>query len=97
MTARKEPEATPAQAEAEAATEYVEYMGTPEHGIEFYDRRVISVADAKAGWDIDLPEDLVWVKKNKGGTPRMLLEASQVPAEVRDLLLQDTAFQVTTK
>lgn len=83
--------------EPEEATEYIEYLGSPEHGIEFIDTRVISVADAKAGWDIEIPEDLRWTKRVKNGTPRMLLEASKVPAEVRDLLLEDTSFLVTTK
>jgi hypothetical protein len=81
----------------EEETEYIEFVGSAPHGTEFIDTRVISVADAKNGWDLDIPEDLRWDKKNKGGKPRMLLEASKVPADVRELLLEDKSFKVVRK
>lgn len=86
-------EAVPAE-DAPKATEYVEYFGTEQHGIEFIDERVITVADAKAGWELDIEEDLRWTKRNRAGTPRMVLRLDSIPGHVREILLEDPAFRV---
>lgn len=78
-------------------TDYVEYFGTELHGIEFIDVRSISVADAKRGWELDIPEELRWTKKHKAGTPRMLLAVDKIPANVLPFLLEDPAFKVVSE
>lgn len=85
------PETTDAAPEAVATKEFVEYVGTEPHGVEFVDKRAISPRQAKAGWDIKISKDLVWTKNRHG---RMLLAVDEIPAEVLPLLLEDASFRV---
>lgn len=96
MTTPNRRSATTPEATTEAPEEYVEYLGD-QYGTEFIDERVISRADAKRGWDLDIPEDLRWVKRMKGGKERMLVPTSSIPPEALESLLADKAFKVVTK
>lgn len=86
---------------AEATTEetgFVEYVGSAPYGTEFEDFRQITRREAKDAWDISIPRDLRWTKAQHGqNRGRMLLPLADVPAEVRDLLLEDKAFKVVEK
>jgi hypothetical protein len=80
------------------ATEYVEYDGSDQqYGTEFVDHRVITVADAKASWDVDIPEDLVWSKRRFRGADRLLLKTEDVPASVMEYVLQEPGFKAVTE
>lgn len=74
--------------------EYIEYVGYPPYGTEFDDVRQITRREAKQAWDESIPKDLRWTKRPTGkGRGRMLLEASEIPSAVRELLLEDKAFK----
>lgn len=83
--------------QTEARTEeagFVEYVGSAPYGTEFEDVRQITRKEAKAAWDISIPKDLRWTKAQQGpNRGRMLLPLADVPAEVRELLLEDSAFK----
>lgn len=100
----RDPELTDVEREAAAeepqqdSTEYVEFTGVGDYGTEFYGDtgHTISRRDAKNGWDEEIPSDLVW-RRGKGKlAKRYLLPLSEVPENVRELVLGEPHFKKVT-
>lgn len=85
------------RAETRATTEeqgFIEYVGAAPFGTEFEDTRLITRKQAKDAWEVSIPKDLRWTKKQSGpNRGRMLLPLADVPTEVREMLLEDKAFR----
>lgn len=72
---------------------FIEYLGSERYGTEFEDVRLITRKQAKDAWEVSIPKDLRWTKAKSGpNRGRMLLPLADIPAEVVDLLLEDSAF-----
>lgn len=85
--AENEEASAPAQSQVQ---DYIEFVGEPPYGNEFIDNRIITRRDAKAAWDFTMAKDLHWKKDGKG---RMMVPVSEIPSEIRELLLEDNAFR----
>lgn len=94
MSPRSTEQTERAEARTEEENGFIEYVGTAPFGTEFEDVRQITRREAKQAWDVSIPKDLRWTKEHHGpNRGRMLLPLSQVPAEVRNMLLEDSAFK----
>lgn len=78
--------------------EYIEFVGQPPYGTEFYNgehgTHTISAAHLKQYHDLVLgKKEVVWRKRADG---KMLVPVSDIPAEVADLLASDPMFKRVT-
>lgn len=92
LEAAAEAEPTPEPApEPPTTRKYIEYVGEPPYGAEFVDKRVITRKQAKDGWSISIPKDLVWQKNRKG---RMLLPHEDFTPEALEALAEEPGFKI---
>lgn len=83
--------------QGQASEEFIEYVGTSPYGVEYEDRRIISRRDAKLGWDISIPKDMVWEKRASGQyRGRMLLPVADLNPEVLENLVNEPGFKRVT-
>jgi hypothetical protein len=71
----------------------VEFIGSEPHGTTLHRKRVISRADAKAGWGLTISKDLEWSRQNGF---KMVLEGNEhaLTPEVLAHLAEDPKFKI---
>jgi len=80
--------------EAEPATPYIEYVGTPPYGAQFIVEHTITRKQIKDAWDLTMPKDLKWTKAEGGPLKgRMLVPVSDMTPEVAEGLANDPMFK----
>lgn len=81
------------------AQEFLEFVGTPPYGTEFYSgefgTHVVTAKQLKDAYDVDLgKKEVVW-RKDKNG--RMLVSTEGLTPEAVEALANDQMFKVVSK
>ncbi len=75
------------KAQEPESTEYIEFVGVPPITPEFVKERIITRREAKDGWDISIPKDLVWTKGKGKLKGRMLIPTADLTPETVEMLV----------
>lgn len=87
----------PVTEEADPGTEYVEFVGDKQFGIEFTTSHVVTRKQLRDAWGVEIPKDLKWEKKQGGpNAGRMLIPVSDMTEEAAQGFDNDPMFRRVT-